>query len=87
MSGLDPKARALLKRYLMDTREDGRTLFFSTHMLNDVDILCDRLAILHQGEVRFIGSPSLCCETYDADNLEAAYLTAIEDTTGLKRVA
>lgn len=87
MSGLDPKARALLKRHLMDTREDGQTLFFSTHMLNDVDVLCDRLAILHQGEVRFIGSPSLCCETYYADNLEAAYLKAIEDTPGLKRVA
>ena len=87
MSGLDPKARALLKRHLLDTREEGKTLFFSTHMLNDVDILCDRLAILHQGEVRFVGSPSLCCETYGADDLETAYLNAIEDAPGLKRVA
>lgn len=79
MSGLDPKARALLKRYLLDTRESGRTMFFSTHMLHDVETLCDRLAILHHGQVRFVGSPADCCAAFGADDLEAAYLNAIEE--------
>jgi len=77
MSGLDPKARALFKAYLLNAKHSGQTLFFTTHLLNDVESLCDRLAILHQGEVRFIGSPQDCCRTFAADNLERAYLQAI----------
>jgi ABC-2 type transport system ATP-binding protein len=78
MSGLDPKARALFKDYLASAKSGGQTLFFTTHLLNDVESLCDRLAILHDGEVRFIGSPAECCQSFNADNLERAYLTAIE---------
>jgi len=76
MSGLDPKARALFKHYLQQ-RQPRQTLFFSTHLLNDVENLCNRLAILHEGRVCFIGSPRQCCEQYQADNLENAYLAAI----------
>ncbi len=78
MSGLDPKARALFKDYLATTKNSGQTLFFTTHLLNDVESLCDRLAILHNGEVRFIGSPAECCQHYSADSLERAYLAAID---------
>jgi ABC-2 type transport system ATP-binding protein len=81
MSGLDPKARALFKDYLLQARDERQTLFFTTHLLNDVDSLCDRLAILHQGEVRFIGSPEDCCERFSTDSLEHAYLKAIETGT------
>lgn len=77
MSGLDPKARALFKDYLQQARDGRQTLFFTTHLLNDVESLCDRLAILHDGDVRYIGSPAACCEHYSVDNLEHAYLKAI----------
>jgi ABC-2 type transport system ATP-binding protein len=82
MSGLDPKARALFKDYLQRARDPGQTIFFTTHLLNDVEPLCDRLAILHQGEVRFIGSPAVCCDHYSADTLERAYLKAIDTQAG-----
>ncbi len=88
MSGLDPKARALFKDYLLEAKQGGQTLFFTTHLLNDVESLCDRLAILHQGEMRFIGSPQDCCQTFAADNLERAYLKAIAtDPSPLESVA
>lgn len=87
MSGLDPKARALFKDYLLHTRRCDQTLFFTTHLLNDVESLCDRLAILHQGNVRFIGSPVECCQHYDAQNLEHAYLQAIDVSDRLNSVA
>ncbi|MBI3777153.1 MAG: hypothetical protein HY273_16680 [Gammaproteobacteria bacterium] len=77
MSGLDPKARALLKVYFQQLKEQGKTLFFSTHMLHDVEALCDRIAILHGGTVRFIGSPQQCCAQFSAENLEQAYLSCI----------
>jgi ABC-2 type transport system ATP-binding protein len=79
MSGLDPKARAYLKRYLLKQKaEKNTTLFFSTHLLADVEILCDRMGILHQGQLRFIGTPMECCQQFSTDNLEQAYLRCIE---------
>ena len=87
MSGLDPKARALFKDYLGSVKNGRQTLFFTTHLLNDVESLCDRLAILHNGEVRFIGSPAECCRSFDAANLERAYLTAIDTDRPLNSAA
>ena len=46
MSGLDPKARALLKRKLAELKQAGKTVFFSSHVLADVEEICDRMAIL-----------------------------------------
>lgn len=77
MSGLDPKARALLKSRLQELRTSGRTLFFSSHALTDIEEICDRMAILHEGKIRFIGSPADCCRKFDADTLEQAYLKCI----------
>ena len=77
MSGLDPKARAYLKRHLVNLKESGQTLFFSTHLLADVESICDRIVILHDGNICFNGSPIECCEQYEAGNLEDAYLKCI----------
>ena len=77
MSGLDPRARAYLKRHLLGLKEKGRTLFFSSHMLNDVEVLCDRVAILHEGQILFTGSPKSCCEKFNAESFEQAYLNCV----------
>jgi ABC-2 type transport system ATP-binding protein len=77
MSGLDPKARLLVKRHLRACREQGRTIFISTHMLSDVDELCDRMGVLHEGRLRFVGTPRDCREAFSADSLEEAYLSCI----------
>jgi ABC-2 type transport system ATP-binding protein len=78
MTGLDPKARAYLKNYLLKLRENGTTLFFSTHLLVDVEVLCDRMAILHEGRLQFVGTPQTCCEKFAASDLEQAYLNCIQ---------
>ncbi len=77
VSGLDPKARALVKRHLLRLKAAGHTLFFSTHALPDVEELCDRMAILHGGEIRFVGSPAECRERFEAETLEQAFLNCI----------
>jgi ABC-2 type transport system ATP-binding protein len=77
MSGLDPKARILLKARLQELRATGGTLFFSSHALADVVEICDRMAILHEGELRFVGSPAECCSRYAAETLEQAYMNCI----------
>lgn len=77
MSGLDPKARAYCKRFLLSHKQQGTTLFFTTHLLADVEALCDRMAILHGGKLHFVGSPSMCCQQFDTSDLETAYLRCI----------
>lgn len=77
MSGLDPKARALLKRQLQALREDGATVFFTSHALADVDELCDRMAILHDGRIAYDGTPAACRAQYGAASLEQAFLRCI----------
>ncbi len=82
MSGLDPKARANLKQYLLMLKDKGKSLFFSTHLLDDVNFLCDRIIILHGGDIRFFGSPAECIKQYKVDNLEQAYMQCIGNNTG-----
>lgn len=77
--GLDPRARALLKRELTALRRSGRTLFFTSHTLADVADLCDRLAVMHAGELRFAGSPAELIERTGTSGLEQAFLASIAD--------
>lgn len=75
-SGLDPKARALVKRHLLAAK--GRqTLFFSTHLLGDVEAMCDRLAVLHGGRVAWIGRVTEFAGAFAAATLEDAYLRCV----------
>ncbi|NLE88436.1 MAG: ABC transporter ATP-binding protein [Myxococcales bacterium] len=51
MSGLDPVGRKEVKDLLIEERSQGRTIFFSTHILSDVETLCDDVVILRRGEI------------------------------------
>lgn len=77
-SGLDPKARAILRTLLLDLKAQKHTLVLSSHNLLDIEILCERMAIMHAGKVCFVGSPEVCRQTYNAKDLEQAYLNAIQ---------
>ncbi|MGI9335329.1 MAG: ABC transporter ATP-binding protein [Gammaproteobacteria bacterium] len=80
LSGLDPKARLLTKRALLDLKARGTTLLFSTHMLHDVEEICDTMGILHGGSLRFVGTPGACVRQYSAESLEHAYLDCVSLT-------
>ena len=80
MSGLDPKARALVKRQFRDMRQSGATLFFTSHMLADIEEICETVAVLHGGEIKYAGAPAGMREKYGdggAGTLEDAYLKII----------
>jgi ABC-2 type transport system ATP-binding protein len=77
-SGLDPKARALLKAQIRRLREEGRTIFLTSHALADVEEICDRMAVIHQGELRFVGTPQDLRERYSSVTLEQAFLACID---------
>jgi len=80
MSGLDPRARVLLKDRLMEARSAGRSIFFSSHILSDIEEICDRIGILHGGHIIFTGTPADFVAKYAAPSLERAFLAALEET-------
>jgi ABC-2 type transport system ATP-binding protein len=77
MSGLDPKARALFKARLVELKHAGATVFFTSHQLLDVAELAERMAILHDGKLRFCGSPDALRAEKGGVDLETAFLKTI----------
>jgi len=56
LTGLDPKASHLLKSRMRRHCEDGNTVFFSTHVLEVAEKLCDRIGIIQHGQLKFVGT-------------------------------
>ena len=56
MSGLDPLGRREVRDLMEQLKREGKTVFFSTHILSDAETLCDRVAIIHKGELRGEGA-------------------------------
>ncbi|MCZ6695433.1 MAG: ABC transporter ATP-binding protein [Acidobacteria bacterium] len=56
MSGLDPIGRREVRDIILDLKARGRTVFFSTHILSDTELVCDRVGILVKGSLRAVGS-------------------------------
>lgn len=79
MSGLDPRARAQIKDILASERARGKTIFLSSHILADMDEICDNVAILHGGTIRYAGPPQGLRQQTDAPTLERAFLSVIEE--------
>ncbi|HMK23295.1 MAG TPA: ABC transporter ATP-binding protein [Terriglobales bacterium] len=56
MSGLDPMGRREVRDLMQQLKREGKTVFFSTHILSDAEALCDRVAVIHLGELRAVGA-------------------------------
>jgi len=55
MSGLDPTGRYQVREIILSLKKAGKTIFFNSHVLSDVEMICDRIAILDQGEIVCVG--------------------------------
>ncbi len=78
MSGLDPRARAFVKDMLRTVKSQGRTVFLSSHILSDMQELCDRVVVLHNTKFQYEGTPQGLCEAGRSDNIERAFLNVID---------
>ncbi len=56
MSGLDPLGRYQMREIILALKQQGKTIFFNSHILSDVEMICDRVALLVQGELVCVGS-------------------------------
>jgi ABC-2 type transport system ATP-binding protein len=57
MSGLDPLGRREVRDIILELKREGRTVLFSTHILSDAEMLCDRVGVIAGGKLRGIGAP------------------------------
>lgn len=60
MSGLDPLGRKEIRDVILRLRAEGKTVFMNSHILSDVESICDRVAIIAAGRIRYQGSVSDC---------------------------
>ena len=77
MSGLDPRARIRLKEVMLRAKSEGKTLFFSSHILSDIDEICDRIGIIHDSKLVYLGTAAAFKPTFHEATLERAFLRAI----------
>jgi ABC-2 type transport system ATP-binding protein len=75
-SGLDPVGRMKVREIIQRLKNEGKTVFFSSHELGEVETVCDRVAILHQGELRVEGRVNELAWQHQC-NLEQLFLKAI----------
>lgn len=82
MSGLDPDGRLLVKDIIRDLKDQKKTVFFSSHLLQDMDELCDNLVIIQKGEVKYSGN--LTGFKKEDHSLEEAFRHFLNDENQLK---
>jgi len=80
MSGLDPVGRKMVGDLILDLKHQGKTVFFSSHILNDIERFCDRIGIIAGGRLRLVGE--LDKVVPDGETLEELFLRAIDDDFG-----
>ncbi|MEX1051876.1 MAG: ABC transporter ATP-binding protein [Patescibacteria group bacterium] len=76
LDGLDPIGRAEFKLIIRTQRQKGRTVFFSSHILADVEELCDQIGVLHRGKLVFTGAPKELAKP--GQSLEAAFVELVK---------
>jgi sodium transport system ATP-binding protein len=76
-AGLDVVASQTVMEFIEDARDSGKTIIFSTHIMSEVERLCDHVAVIHDGRIHGDGSVAdLCAETGET-RLEAAFLQLV----------
>jgi len=77
-SGLDPIGRMKVRQIIQRLKNEGKTVFFSSHELGEVETICDRVAILNQGELKAEGRVDALVRQYQCANLEQVFLKIID---------
>ena len=76
-SGLDPLGRMKVREIIQRLKDEGKTVFFSSHELGEVETVCDNVAIVHQGRVQAKGSVKDIRGNHE--NLEKAFLSIVQE--------
>jgi ABC-2 type transport system ATP-binding protein len=75
-SALDPVARVAVRELLLSARDAGKTIFLSSHLLSEVELVCDRVAVLHHGRLVRLGKTSQLLESAGLTEIVARGIAA-----------
>ena len=75
--GLDVVSTRTVRGIIRRFREEGRCVILSTHHMDEVERLCDRVAVIHRGEILEQDTPQALVEKYHVDSLETAFVTMV----------
>ena len=78
--GLDPLGQRDVLNLMVQLNREGKTIFFSSHILSQIERVCTRIGILHAGQMRFIGRVGELIDKHQTQQLEEAFLKEIECT-------
>jgi ABC-2 type transport system ATP-binding protein len=74
LTGLDPQSAYELKEIMREFSKEGKTVLFSTHVLEVAERLCDKICIIHQGKVMYDGTLEVLKDQYPSTSLEEIFL-------------
>jgi sodium transport system ATP-binding protein len=77
-SGLDVLVQRVVVQKILDLRDLGKTIVFSTHSMHEVEKLCQRVAIIHRGRLQAEGPPRELLQRFDQTDLEELFFTLVE---------
>ncbi|MBI5559146.1 MAG: ABC transporter ATP-binding protein [Deltaproteobacteria bacterium] len=77
MSGLDPVGRHQIKKLIAELKQEGKTIFFSSHILSDIEALCDRIGIINKGVLLYSGGLGVFLAS--GNGLEERFVTLVEE--------
>ncbi len=77
--GLDPTSAFELKKMMREHADKGNAVFFSTHVLEVAEKLCDRIAIIDKGKIVFVGTLKKLKDKYDKKDLEKLFMEVIKN--------
>jgi ABC-2 type transport system ATP-binding protein len=75
-SALDPVARVKVRELLVRSRAAGRTIFLSSHLLSEIELLCDRVAVLHRGRLVRLGKTGELLQSSERTEITARGISA-----------
>ncbi len=79
MVGLDPRSAVVLKKMMKEHADSGNTVFFSTHVLEVAEKLCDEIAIIDKGKIIYYGTLDDLIKKYKKKDLEELFLEVIKN--------
>jgi sodium transport system ATP-binding protein len=82
-SGLDVMNTRVLRDVLRRLRNRGHCILFSSHVMQEVASLCDRVVVMANGRVKAVGSPQQLCSQSNKDSLEEAFISLIGTDEGI----
>jgi len=78
--GLDPRGMVEIRNVLKDLTKEGKTIFFSSHLIGEIEEICDTLAIIDKGQVLFSDTMKNIMKKFKTDDLEEIYLKTITES-------